>query len=126
MVRIALLLFGILLGTWAQSASACPEAQGAAMLHQTAIELAAFPVTENLGAIGAERNRECCAVVQDPQSIVCESSKSLIASFSEGGIAVPNVPNPDSIAVAMHTRASDFIARHSALPPYLLVPRLRQ
>jgi hypothetical protein len=121
-----ILSFVFLLGIWAQAASACPEAQGAATLPQTAIEIAASPVSGNFVPIGAERNCECCAVAQDPQSIVCESSKSLIVSYSEGGIAVPNASNPDSIALAMHTRASGFIARRSAPPPYLLTPRLRQ
>jgi hypothetical protein len=126
MILRRILFFALLLGAWVQSASACAETHGAPAPAQKAIEMAVPAVSEEFAVIGGEHRCECPVMVQDLQSAVSESSKYLLASYVEGSSAFLNSPNPASVALAMRTRASSFIARRSGQPPYLLAPRLRQ
>jgi hypothetical protein len=122
--RILLIIF--LLGIWAQSASACPDAHVAVAPAQTELNVAVPALSEGLATIGSEHRCECPAIVQNAQAVVSESGKSLIVSYVEGASAFLISPNPDSVALAVHTRASSFIARHPGQPPYLLASRLLQ
>jgi hypothetical protein len=126
MIIRCILFLVVLLGTWLQSASACPEAHVAAAPAQKAMEIAASVVSGDFAVIGGEHRCECPTAIQNAQSAVSESSKSLLVSTVEGGGAFLNPSNPNSVALAECTRASSFIARPSGRPPYLLVSHLRQ
>jgi hypothetical protein len=132
MIVRRILFFVFLLGAWVQSASACTEALiGPATAHdpviaQERMESTVLIGAENGAVIGGEHRCECPDMLQNVQSVVSESGKSALASYVEGASAFLISSNPGSIALAVHTRASSFIARRSAPPPYLLVPRLRQ
>ena len=126
MIVRRILFFVFLLGTWAQAAGACTEAHAAPVLAQKAMEIAVPAVSEDFAVIGGEHRCECPAMVQNVQSTVSESSKFVLASYAEGAGVPPNSSNPDSLALAVRTRASSFIARRSGQPPYLLAFRLRQ
>jgi hypothetical protein len=126
MIVRRILFFAFLLGAWIQSASACTEAHVLSAAAQQAMEIAVPVVTEDFAIIGCEHRCECSAAMQSAQSAVPESGKSLLASYVEGASAFLISSNPDFVALALRTRASSYIARRSAQPPYLLVPRLRQ
>jgi hypothetical protein len=126
MVIRRVLFFVVLLGTWVQSASACPEAHVAPALAQKVMEFNVFAVFEDFTAIGGEHRCECPATIQNAQSVVSESGKPSLASYVGCPGAFPNPSNPNSVALAERNRASSSIARPSGRPPYLLVSRLRQ
>jgi hypothetical protein len=126
MVIRQILFFVVLLGAWVQSASACPEAHVAPAPAQKVMEFTVSAVFENFAAIGGEHRCECRATIQNAQSVVSESGKSLLASYARGSGAFPNPSILNSIALAERNRASSSIARPSGRPPYLLVSRLRQ
>jgi hypothetical protein len=121
--RILLLVF--LLGIWAQAVSACPETHVAPGLEQKTMEVVASSVSGNVAAVGGEHRCDCPAIAQNVEATVSESSKYLLASYMEGSNAFPNSSNPASVALAVHTRVSSFIARRSGQPPHLLVLPLR-
>lgn len=124
MILGRILLFAVLLTAWAQAARACAEPPAAPT--QTAMEIAVAPVLGENASIGEEQRCECPAILQNALSAVTDSSKVWHASYGRGSGALANSPNPISIALAAHTRASSFIVRHPAPSPYLLAPRLRQ
>jgi len=120
-------VFAFLLGLWVLPASACYEAQVAAVpAHHVAVEIAVPAVAGNIAAIGGDQRCECPVIEQGAQAVVSESSKDLIVSYEEGADASPNSFNAVSLALAEYSRASSFIARRSEQPPYLFNPRLRQ
>jgi hypothetical protein len=125
MIVRRILFFVFLLGTWAQAAGACTEAHAAPAPVQQAMEIALPAVSEDFAVIGARHCCECPAIVQNVQLTASESSKFLLASYVEGAGGVPNSSNPGSVALAVRTRASSFIARRSAQSPYLLALPLR-
>ncbi len=121
-----ILFIAFLLGVWVQSANACQESLG---VHEPAHLLMgspAMPVAGDFVSIGGDQRCECPAAIQNAESIVSETSKSLLAPCPEGADAFPYPSNLDAAAVAMRTRASSFIARRAELPPYLHSPRLLQ
>ena len=126
MIVRRILFFAFLLGAWIQSASACTEAHVPSAAARQAMEIAVPVVTEDFAIIGGEHRCECPAMVQNAQSAVSESSKFLLASYVEGASASLHSSNPASVALAVYSRASSFIAHRSVQPPYLLIPRLRQ
>jgi len=121
-----ILFLAFLLGTWGHAAGACPEAHIALAPAQKVMEITAPAVSEDFAAIGGEHRCECSATVQNAQSVISESGKSLLAPSVEGVGVFLNPSNPRSIALAERNRASSFIARPFGRPPYLLVSRLRQ
>lgn len=122
-----ILFIVFLLGIWGQAAgSVCPEAHIALTPAQKVMEITAPAVSGDFAAIGGEHRCECSATVQNAQSMASKSSKSLVASYMEGAGAFLNPSKPGSVALAVQSRASSFIARRAGQPPYLLVPRLRQ
>ena len=123
MRRILFCVF--LLGVWVQAASACPETHIAPILEQKGMEVVASSVSEGFSVVGSEHRCDCPVIVQNVQSTVSESSKSLIAASMEGSNALPMSSNPASIALAMHTSASSFIAHRSGQPPHQLALPLR-
>ncbi len=126
MIVRRILLFVFLLGIWAQAASACPEEHVAPALAQQQTEIAVQAVSEDLAVIGARHCCECPAIVQNVQSTISEPGKFLLASCAEGAGVLLNPSYPELATLAVRTRASSYIVRHSAQPPYLLAPRLRQ
>lgn len=122
--RILFVVF--LLGVWVQSASACQESPGVHEPVHLSMGNPALPVAGDFTNIGGDQRCECPAAIQNAESVVSETSKSLLAPYLEGADAFPYPSNLDAAAVAMRTRASSFIARRSELPPYLHSPRLLQ
>lgn len=112
-----------LLGIWGQAASACPEAHANSAAAQPAIEITVF-VPEGFVAVGGEHRCECPATIQNAQALVSGSDKSLLASYVAAAGSLLNPSNPSSLTLAERSRASDFIARPSGRPPFLLVSRL--
>lgn len=126
MIVRRILFFAFLLGTWAQATGACVDAHFPPTLAQNPMGFAAPAISEDFAVIGGEHRCECPATGQDAQSAVSGSSKSLLASYVEGAGVLLNSSNPASVAPAVRTRASSYIARSSGRPPYLLVSHLRQ
>ena len=120
-----ILFFVFLLGTWAQAAGACTEAHAAPAPAQEAMQIAVPAVSEDFAVIGGEHRCDCPAIAQNVEATVSESSKYLLASYMEGCNAFPNSSNPASVALAVHSRASGFIARRSGQLPHLLALPLR-
>ncbi len=119
--------FVFLLAFWVQPASACPEAQVAAVpAHHMALEIVVPAVAENIVAIGGDQRCECPAMEQDAQAIVSEFSKDLFVSDEGRASASLKSTNAALVALAEYSRVSNFISRRSEQPPYLLNPRLRQ
>lgn len=126
MVRLIFFVFVFLLGTWVQSTGACPEAYVAPAPAQKAIPIAVSAVSGDFAAIEGDHRCECSATMQDAQSIVSNSAKSLLSSYAGGSSVFLNPLNPPSVAPAERDRATSFLARPSGRPPYLLLSHLRQ
>ena len=124
MIFRSILSIGVLLGAWAQSASACTETHVAQA--RNAMEITSSPASEGVEAIGGEHRCECPTALQGVQPFVSDSGKSFLAPYVGEGGAFLNPSNPNSAALAERSRASSFFARLSGRPPYLLVSHLRQ
>jgi hypothetical protein len=125
MVR-CILVFALSLGAWAQSASARPERHVAPAAVQKAVEIAACTVAEDLVAIGGEHSCGCPAAIQNAQSAISESSKCSLAPYLGDSGTIPNLSNPDSIALAQRARTSRLAKRLPGRAPYLFISHLRQ
>jgi len=126
MIVRRILFIVILLGVWAQTAYACPEALGSHEQGRAAEDVVIPVVAGDFAVIGGEQRCECPASIQSMESAVSESGRSLLVSSGADPGPVLHRASPGSMLLAMHDRAESFLARRAAQPLSLPVFRLRQ